>query len=109
MVLQTDILKFSLKVELRPINLHGLILILPASQNEDSDSVDMDIYQLEILDSNMCFCRVFIEVTEPDSLSLDYIISTSPCPGESTGVISSRLRGNQNIFTAGLTELILKF
>lgn len=64
-----------------------------ASQNEDLDSVDMDIYQLEILDSNMCFYEVFIEVTEPDSLSLDYIISTSPCPGESTGVIELEASG----------------
>ena len=58
-----------------------------ASQDEDIDSINTDIYQLEILDSNLCFYEVFIEVNEPDSLSVDYVLSTSPCPGESSGVI----------------------
>ena len=52
----------------------------------------MDIYQLEILDSNMCFYEVFIEVTEPDAdnkyISCRRIYWLS----------SSRLQEIQNIF-----------
>jgi len=64
-----------------------------ASQNEDLDSVYTDVYQLEILDSNFCFYEVFIEVNEPDSLSLDYTLNTTPCPGEATGVLELQTSG----------------
>jgi gliding motility-associated-like protein len=64
-----------------------------ASQNEDLDSVSSDVYQLELLDSNFCFYEVFIEVNEPDSLSVNYTLNATPCPGEATGVLELQTSG----------------
>jgi gliding motility-associated-like protein len=70
-----------------------------ASQDQDLENVHEDVYQLEILDSNLCFFEIFVEVNQPDSLTLEYVLNSTPCHGESTGMIELLVSGGNPDYT----------
>ena len=70
-----------------------------ASQNQDLENVHEDVYQLEILDSNLCFFELFVEVNQPDSLTLEYVLNSTPCHGDSTGMIELLVSGGNPEYT----------
>ncbi len=64
-----------------------------AAQTEDLQNLPADIYQLEIIDSNNCFNEVFIEVLQPDLLTVSYTTDVVKCNGESSGNIFVDIQG----------------
>lgn len=70
-----------------------------AAQTEDLENLPADIYQLEIIDSNNCFNEVFIEVFEPDLLTISYTTDVVKCNGEGSGNIFVTIEGGNPTYT----------
>lgn len=78
-----------------------------ASQEEDLINIDTDTYQLQIIDSNLCLNKIFIEIGQPDSLWLEYELTSLPCYGDSTGTIQLFVSGgtpNYNVLWSNNTN-----
>lgn len=58
-----------------------------SAQTEDLINYPADMYQLEIIDSNDCFYEMFLEITQPDSLVIEYTYNVVSCAGGSDGNI----------------------
>ncbi len=64
-----------------------------ATQEKDLIGFPAEIYQLEVSDSNGCLSNHFIELTEPDSLLLDYSVTDVSCAGGTLGSILLDVNG----------------
>jgi gliding motility-associated-like protein len=64
-----------------------------AEQAQDLVDYVADVYQLEIVDSNGCFYEMFMEITQPDSLIINYTIKPVTCYGWSDGAIDVTITG----------------
>ncbi|MDX2362572.1 MAG: gliding motility-associated C-terminal domain-containing protein [Crocinitomicaceae bacterium] len=63
-----------------------------AVQTEDLTGV-ADVYQIEVIDSNGCFYEAFIDLPQPDSITIDYTIKQVTCYGWSDGAIYVDISG----------------
>lgn len=64
-----------------------------ADQSEDLVNYPADVYQLEVIDSNGCFYEFFMELTQPDSLIIDYTVKQVTCYGGDDGAIYTNITG----------------
>jgi len=70
-----------------------------AAQEQNLNDINTDTYQLQIIDSQQCLNKVFIEVGEPDSLFIEYELTSLPCYGDSTGVVQISVSGGTPSYT----------
>ena len=70
-----------------------------SAQTEDLVDFPAEMYQLEILDSNNCFYEMFLEITEPDSLLIDYSFNIVSCFEGSDGNINVDITGGNPGYT----------
>lgn len=64
-----------------------------SAQTEDLVNYPADVYQLEIVDSNGCFYEMFLEITEPDVLLIEYTFNVVSCFDGSDGNIFVDISG----------------
>lgn len=64
-----------------------------SAQTEDLVNYPADMYQLEIIDSNDCFYEMFLEITQPDSLVIEYTFNVVSCAGGSDANINVDIFG----------------
>ncbi len=69
-----------------------------SAQTEDINGFPKDTYQLEIIDSNGCFNEVYLDIPEPDQLSLSYTTDIVSCSGEGDGNIFVTITGGNPAF-----------
>ncbi|MFK7786781.1 MAG: gliding motility-associated C-terminal domain-containing protein, partial [Crocinitomicaceae bacterium] len=70
-----------------------------SAQTEDLVDFPAETYQLEILDSNNCFYEMFLEITEPDSLLIDFTFNIVSCFDGSDGNINVDITGGNPGYT----------
>lgn len=71
-----------------------------STQDEDLLGFEGDTYQVEIIDSNGCFYEAFFEITEPDSLRIDWEVKGVTCKGDQDGEIYIDISGgNPSYYT----------
>jgi gliding motility-associated-like protein len=64
-----------------------------SAQTEDLVNYPADIYQLEIVDSNGCFYEMFLEITEPDVIDIQFTSNVVSCYNGSDGNIFVDITG----------------
>ena len=64
-----------------------------SAQTEDLVNYPADIYQLEIVDSNGCFYEMFLEITEPDVIDIQFTFNIVSCYDGTDGNIFVDITG----------------
>lgn len=64
-----------------------------SAQTEDLVNYPADMYQLEIIDSNDCFYEMFLEITQPEPLMIEYTFNVVSCAGGIDGNIFVDITG----------------
>jgi gliding motility-associated-like protein len=64
-----------------------------SAQTEDLVNYPADVYQLEIVDSNGCFYEMFLEITEPDVLDIEFTFNVVSCYDGTDGNIFVDISG----------------